>query len=114
MSILAFIKTEKNKQKTSQRLEWNHVIQHQNLVAALAEKVNKRKQMPKKILNVAIRHRQVLNICIKMSFQIPKPTFVKTYIERFFLYVDTSFKKNKHFLSFLINKIENHRNILSA
>jgi len=44
MSILAFYKTEKH-------LKRNHVIQHQRLVAALAEKVNKQKQMPNKISN---------------------------------------------------------------
>ncbi len=73
MSILAFIKLKNI--STTHRLKRNHVIQHQNLVAALAEKVNKQKQMPNKISNVAIQHQQVLNICIKMSFQIPNPLF---------------------------------------
>lgn len=41
MSILAFIKLKNI--STTHRLERNHVIQHQNLVAALAEKVNKTK-----------------------------------------------------------------------
>lgn len=71
MSILAFIKLKNI--STTHRLKRNHAIQHQNLVAALAEKVNQRKQMPNQISNVAIQHQQVLNICIKMSFQIPNP-----------------------------------------
>lgn len=74
MSILAFIKLKNI--STTHRLKRNHVIQHQHLVAALAEKSKQtKKQMPNKISNVAIQHQQVLNICIKMSFQIPKPTF---------------------------------------
>lgn len=71
MSILAFIKLKNI--STTHRLKRNHAIQHQNLVAALAEKVNQRKQMPNQISNVAVQHQQVLNICIKMSFQIPNP-----------------------------------------
>lgn len=71
MSILAFIKLKNI--STTHRLKRNHVIQHQRLVAALAEKS---KQTETKCqTKVAIQHQQVLNICIKMSFQIPNPLF---------------------------------------
>lgn len=34
-----------------------------------------KKQRPKQLSNIAIQHQQVLNTCIKMTFQIPNPSF---------------------------------------
>lgn len=87
MSVLAFIKL-KNISATH-RIKKKRLIEHQNLVAALAKKVNEQKTNANKISNVAIQHQHVLNICIKMSFHIQNPTsfFTEprsyTYLELF-------------------------------
>lgn len=79
-------------------------------MAALSGKeVNKQNKTTKENIKRSIQHQQVLNICIKMSFQIPH---IYIYIERDFLNADTPLKKQT-FFRHLINKIENHRNIVS-
>lgn len=88
-TCLSLYKTEKHLDDSSTQI---NTIQHQNLVAALADKSKQTTTNAKKISDLAITS-SYLNICIKTSLQIPDPFFNRThklYIYRYFVYVAIS------------------------